>query len=348
MEHYPVLWPELAAEARAANASAVAGGAAGGGAKFCAARCAGARALQQAAGFVVDSDGKLAPLGPRVEFKLIDYGIAAFNEELAQLAGGHAPAATLAGIQQSFAERGIVLGAEGARRTVAMDAPGDVPAAARMGGWALKPSGQSNRLLVEPAADAPGRRRHHLRRRAASVFRWHREGPVERAYRHFWSRKGDVFHLLLALALALDDRCARRGARRFARPPAPTSGRHRPPVTNPPPPSARSVWPREDARDVQLFVSLVHHVTGAKMRAHFVAAGDDAAGKLVGKRRKVSAGRAQLWAPADAQLKTDPAHAPPLPRRARPRARSAPRSSTARACAASRRSAARTCCLPRT
>lgn len=31
-------------------------------------------------------------------------------------------------------------------------------------------------------------------------------GAIERMYRNFWSRKGDVFHLLLALALALDDR----------------------------------------------------------------------------------------------------------------------------------------------
>lgn len=32
------------------------------------------------------------------------------------------------------------------------------------------------------------------------------QGAIERMYRRFWSRKGDVFHLLLALALALDDR----------------------------------------------------------------------------------------------------------------------------------------------
>ena len=34
-----------------------------------------------------------------------------------------------------------------------------------------------------------------------------RQSPIERMYRHFWQRKGDVFHLLLNMALVLDDRC---------------------------------------------------------------------------------------------------------------------------------------------
>ena len=46
--------------------------------------------------------------------------------------------------------------------------------------------------------------------------------------RNFWRRKGDVFHLLLSLAIVLDDR----------------------------------VWPKEDERDVRMLVSLVYHVTG--------------------------------------------------------------------------------------
>ena len=46
--------------------------------------------------------------------------------------------------------------------------------------------------------------------------------------RSFWRRKGDVFHLLLSLAIVLDDR----------------------------------VWPKEDERDVRMLVSLVYHVTG--------------------------------------------------------------------------------------
>ena len=36
-----------------------------------------------------------------------------------------------------------------------------------------------------------------------------RMSPVEVLYRRFWSRKGDVFHLLMSLGLILDDRCAR-------------------------------------------------------------------------------------------------------------------------------------------
>lgn len=55
-----------------------------------------------------------------------------------------------------------------------------------------------------------------------------RMGPIEKMYRQFWRRKGDVFHLLLGLALALDDR----------------------------------VWPKEDQEQVQLFATLIYHVTG--------------------------------------------------------------------------------------
>jgi hypothetical protein len=50
--------------------------------------------------------------------------------------------------------------------------------------------------------------------------------------RHFWHRKGDVFHLLLGIALALDNR----------------------------------VWPEEDEEAVEGLVSLVHHVTGVLLR----------------------------------------------------------------------------------
>lgn len=46
------------------------------------------------------------------------------------------------------------------------------------------------------------------------------------------------------------------------------------------------VWPKEDERDVQLFVSLVHHVTGIKLKAHFVSSNDPKRPKVVGTRRK--------------------------------------------------------------
>lgn len=74
-------------------------------------------------------------------------------------------------------------------------------------------------------------------------------GPVEVMYRHFWKRKGDVFHLLLGLAIALDDR----------------------------------VWPKEDEEDVMLFASLVHHVTGVHIHAAFASESDTKAKGVFGK-----------------------------------------------------------------
>lgn len=89
----------------------------------------------------------------------------------------------------------------------------------------------------------------------------------------------DVYHLLLGLAVALDDR----------------------------------VWPREDRDDVQLFISLVHHVTGVRLRASFASEGEPAAaglwgwqhrgGQRMGRRRQLGATlrrmgirfRAHIW-----------------------------------------------------
>jgi hypothetical protein len=76
-----------------------------------------------------------------------------------------------------------------------------------------------------------------------------RTGPIEILYRRFWRRKGDVFHLLLNLAIALDDR----------------------------------VWPKTDEQDVNLFVSLVYHVTGIKMKASFASEDEPLAAGLFGR-----------------------------------------------------------------
>jgi hypothetical protein len=76
---------------------------------------------------------------------------------------------------------------------------------------------------------------------------------IEIMYRHFWRRKGDVFHLLLSLAVALDDH----------------------------------LWPREDKEQVQLFISLVYQVTGVKLKASFASEGEPAAAGLWGARRKL-------------------------------------------------------------
>ena len=77
---------------------------------------------------------------------------------------------------------------------------------------------------------------------------------IERFYRQFWRRKGDVFHLLLGLAVDLDDR----------------------------------VWPKEDRDQVQLFISLVHHVTGVKLKAYFASEGEPLAAGLWGRLGQTS------------------------------------------------------------
>lgn len=56
-------------------------------------------------------------------------------------------------------------------------------------------------------------------------------------YRLFWARKGDVFHLLLALGSILTER----------------------------------VWPKEDEKEVRMFAHLVYHVTGVKVTAYFAS-----------------------------------------------------------------------------
>jgi hypothetical protein len=58
-----------------------------------------------------------------------------------------------------------------------------------------------------------------------------------------------VFHLMLGMAIVLDDR----------------------------------VWPKEDERDVQLFISLVHHVTGVRMKASFAEEGQPGSSGFFGR-----------------------------------------------------------------
>jgi hypothetical protein len=41
-------------------------------------------------GFTCNADGRHLPLGPHVEFKIIDYGVAVFDDLLAQATGGYA------------------------------------------------------------------------------------------------------------------------------------------------------------------------------------------------------------------------------------------------------------------
>lgn len=64
-------------------------------------------------GYSTTLDGKLLPLGPHIEFKIIDYGVGEFNETLAQAAGGYQPEETLREIHKAFSDRGIPVGKEG-------------------------------------------------------------------------------------------------------------------------------------------------------------------------------------------------------------------------------------------
>lgn len=203
---------------------------------------------RQVADFSFNSKGgtSLTPLGPDVEFKIIDYGVAELNEVLAQVAGGQDPEETLRYIQKlilrgstprSSAPGGMVaaLAEEtlsiSAQRKIELVRSGDSKSS-RLKKWNLLSVGtlEDNKFALELNPEM-------LQNTSSIKAAMLPKGPVERMYRKFWERKGDVYHLLLSLALALDDR----------------------------------VWPKEDEKDVQLFASLVHHVTGVKIRAYFAS-----------------------------------------------------------------------------
>ena len=260
MEHYPRLFPEVQKEDRQANAEALASAAnppphctipgtpmlPGRRSNWSRSQVGfGCAAPPPIAGFSCDSDGGLNPLGPHVEFKIIDYGVGEFNEVLAQAAGGHEPEETLRNIQEVFAEKGISIGSESKKRMI--DVVQTTPSC-KLHKWKLCPFKNSSGNRFRAVADVTST----MPRLSAIKTAAPNRGPVERMYRHFWERKGDVFHLLLALALALDDR----------------------------------VWPKEDARDVQLFISLVHHVTGVKIKASFASKDDPKRIRVMGQLRK--------------------------------------------------------------
>lgn len=276
MEHYPALFPDVQKGAQDANVEALE--TARNPAKKCVTCPTGASLLPgrssawrrtqvgkgcsappPIAGFSCDSDGNLEPLGPHIEFKIIDYGVGEFNETLAQAAGGHEPEETLRNIQEVFAQKGIPLGADSKRQIIDMVSnEGNVGSgSSRLQRWRFgQLKGNRFAAILDPSTKC--RRKHKklaaAKNAAKSAIQMATapRGPIERMYRHFWERKGDVFHLLLALAVALDDR----------------------------------VWPKEDERDVNLFASLVHHVTGVKMRAYFASLEDPTHLKVMGKKNK--------------------------------------------------------------
>lgn len=68
----------------------------------------------------------------------------------------------------------------------------------------------------------------------------------------FWARKGDVFHLLLALGTILTER----------------------------------VWPKEDEKEVRMFAHLVYHVTGVKVTAYFASPNEPRSSQVLGMKDK--------------------------------------------------------------
>ncbi|KAI7840831.1 hypothetical protein COHA_005477 [Chlorella ohadii] len=265
MEHYPRLWEDLSPE-EAAKARAAAG------------------ALRP--GFNVNADGSRAPLGPQIEFKIIDFGLAKFSAKTAAASAGREAQDIVEQLHERLArhER-IIFGSDDSPTSIEIAAidvtqqPGCIP---RVRGWLrtklglpMKSTLQIKRQPIQGqmpeaslasgtqdyvqaqdnwdlptrlasvagptfrqacAAVAHSRRNLDSRRQAAAEAKKKRKrSPIEAMYRHWWHRKGDVFHLLLTMALVLDDR----------------------------------TWPDADEDLVHSFCSLVHHVTGIKMKASF-------------------------------------------------------------------------------
>lgn len=280
-------------------------------------------------GFSCNADGSRLPLGPNVEFKVIDYGVAVFDEQLAQAAGGYESEEVISRLNEIFTARKITFGSKSKKLSLEMEtSEGAIPGGPRHT-WHLLPTAIRNRFrlkqtppratpiptqqsleadalqdaaIIQAAAAASaaeqgaapgggangsaagsgggrasGTDYQPQRFRSATLLRQpgaglakaaelmrasqavsqdgsgvqpnpqrgtskmpqYKQSPIERMYRRFWQHKGDVFHLLLGMAIVLDDR----------------------------------VWPKEDERDVQLFISLVHHVTGVRMKASFADEG---------------------------------------------------------------------------
>lgn len=237
-------------------------------------------------GWSCNVDGSKMPLGPQVEFKLIDYGVAEFNETLAHAAGGYEAEETLAAIHAEFGERGIPVGASANEDMLRLmnDSGHQIKeklsgkkrgkhGRAKSRGLMLRKADNEDRFFVVMESTASKSRKSPSGtdgkdgsssssspttpsspkvNKAMSNTTSVQPGVVEKMYRSFWSRKGDVFHLLLSLAITLDDR----------------------------------VWPKSDERDVQLFISLVHHITGVKMRAYFYSGDENKSIKVMGRRWK--------------------------------------------------------------
>ena len=218
-------------------------------------------------GWSCNVDGSHLPLGPHVEFKLIDYGVAEFNETLAHAAGGYEADETLAAIHSEFEQRGIPVGATANQDMLRLVNQNGLQITDTLGkttkkkkkkkkgrGIMLRKDSDEDKFYVvvenSVSSKKPESPDEPKLNRAMTQTTSVQPGVIEKMYRSFWSRKGDVFHLLLSLAITLDDR----------------------------------VWPKNDERDVQMFISLVHHVTGVKMRAYFYSGNEAKSLKVMGRR----------------------------------------------------------------
>ena len=243
MEHYPVTYPEIERKNREANLKAMGK------------PVPEEKSVEPAAGDPFSgSDNGLPPLGPAVEFKLIDYGIGQLDEVLAQAAGGRTPKETIEFIQKVIVKRLKMTDSNPLAEEDLENQPYTLlphatvktgPGQARAWTFIQVGKAENNEYLCEPDSEI-------LTSTTALEQAFPQKGAVEKMYRGFWERKGDLFHLILALAMALDDR----------------------------------VWPKDDEKDVQLFASLVHHVTGVKLRAYFVTGAEEKQIKMLGKTHR--------------------------------------------------------------
>ncbi|PSC76125.1 kinase-like superfamily [Micractinium conductrix] len=264
LEHYPTLWSE------------VEGGE------------AAAAALPRRPGFTCNADGSRLPLGPEVEFKIIDYGLAKLSDKLAAAAGGRAGRQQQAAVQEMMQSLKLNCRRSGAQLEIEARKAGVARRCTWLAGLCgCNPAAHKFTTKAPPLKDkalrvlrtlSMGRRggggggggavadvergEQERPHRFATVpqlpdascdrggrqYRRKTKSPIETLYRHFWHRKGDVFHLLLNLALALDAR----------------------------------VWPAQDEETVEDLISLVHHVTGIRMSASYADVGEGEARNLLG------------------------------------------------------------------
>lgn len=201
-------------------------------------------------GFVESGSGKVMPLGPKLEFKIIDYGLTEFNDELAYMAGGVSPEDTVNKIEQQLSCKDGTDAVEGDSALIGPGAEVKTMKQTRhlTCQWHVRRAkDDSNLMFLSPEMKSASGDTVMEKLNLNGA-----RGPVEKLYRKFWARKGDVFHLLLALGTILNER----------------------------------VWPKEDRHDVLMLSSLIYHVTGVRMTTYFATADDPRSPKVMGRMDK--------------------------------------------------------------